>query len=136
MKYSEFMNLASCLTAADMQARFAYRTKNRAWFDALAAVVASREEGSLLYAHIDHVPADDSIACICVGLPVLGIVAKFIPNQDGEPAWIECSSRGDFGDNPASSGHWKLIRRAGCEALSYIPDIVWRVIEQQTAVKS
>lgn len=131
MKYSEFMNLASCLTAADMQARFAYRTKNRAWFDALAAVVASREEGSLLYAHIDHVPADDSIACICVGLPVLGIVAKFIPNQDGEPAWIECSSRGDFGNNHASGGHWKLIRRAGCESLSYIPDIVWRVIEQQ-----
>ena len=130
MKYSEFMNLASCLTAADMQARFAYRTKSRAWFDALAAVV-----GSLLYAHIDHVPADDSIACICVGLPVLGIVAKFIPNQDGEPAWIECSSRGDFGNNHASGGHWKLIRRAGCEALSYMPDIVWRVIEQQTAVK-
>lgn len=28
MKYSEFMHLASCLTAADMQARFAYRTKS------------------------------------------------------------------------------------------------------------
>lgn len=35
MKYSEFMNLASCLTAAYMQARFAYRTKSRAIVDAL-----------------------------------------------------------------------------------------------------
>lgn len=43
MKYSEFMNLASCLTAADMQARFAYRTKNRAWFDALATTAAVKK---------------------------------------------------------------------------------------------
>lgn len=133
MKYSEFMNLASCLTAADMQARFAYRTKSRAWFDALAAVVASREEGSLLYAHIDHVPADDSIACICVGLPVLGIVAQFNAYSDGGAEWFECSSRGDFGNNHTSGGQWKAIQRAGGKALPYMPDIVWRVIEQQTA---
>ena len=64
MKYSEFMQLASCLTAADMQARFANRTKNQAWFDALTAVVASREEGSLLQVNIEHNSDTDAIAAM------------------------------------------------------------------------
>ena len=131
MKYSEFMNLASCLTAADMQARFAYRTKSRAWFDALAAVVASREEGSLLQVNIERNSDTDAIVVIFVGLPVLGIVAQFNAHSD---EWFECSSRGDFGKNPANGGHWKAIRRAGGEALPYMPDIVWRAIEQQAAM--
>lgn len=133
MKYSEFMRLASCLTAADMQARFAYRTKNRAWFDALAAVVISREEGSLLQVNIDYDTDTDDVVVLSVGLPVLGIVAQFNAYSDGGAEWFECSSRGDFGNNHTSGGQWKAIQRAGGKALPYMPDIMWRVIEQQTA---
>ena len=132
MKYSEFMNLASCLTAADMQARFANRTKNQAWFDVLTAIVASREEGSLLQVNIERNNDTDEIVAIFVGLPILGIVAQFNAHSD---EWFECSSRGDFGKNLASGGHWAIIRHAGTAAMPCMPDIVWNVIEQQAAVK-
>ena len=131
MKLNELMTIAKSVNLQDVMARNDLRKNNRAWFGALAAIVASRETDSVLQVNIEHNSNTDDVVAIFVGLPILGIVAQFNAFADGGAEWYECASRGNFGKNPASGGNWSVIKHNGKKALDDLPAIVWQAIKQQ-----
>ena len=131
MKMNELMTIAKSVNLQDVMAREQWRKNNRAWFGALAAIVASREAGSVLQVNISHSNNDAGVVNVFVGLPILGIVAQFTPDLDGADVWFECASRGNFGKNPASGGNWSALYKDGKKALNDMPAIVWAAIKQQ-----
>ena len=131
MKLNELMTIAKSVNLQDVMERKQWRKNNRAWFDALAAIVASREADSVLQVNISHSNNDGDVYYIFVGLPILGIVAQFSADFDGESVWYECASRGNFGKNVASGGNWSTIYHDGKKTLNHAPAIVWAAIEQQ-----
>lgn len=131
MKLNELMTIAKSVNLQDVMVRNDLRKNNRAWFGALAAIVASHETDSVLRVNISHDSNTDDVVNVFVGLPILGIVAQFTPDLNGADVWFECASRGNFGKNPASGGNWSAIYHNGKKALNDMPAIVWAAIKQQ-----
>ena len=66
MKLDELMTIAKSVNLQDVMERKQWRKNNRAWFDALAAIVASREADSVLQVNISHSNNDGDVYYIFV----------------------------------------------------------------------